>query len=276
HCFFACDFQNIFTGGGSNSKEGQPDSGLGKQILLLEITGGIAGIRQTFVVDESGVLVYENRDSPGARKVVQLSTSELDDLQKLFLNNNFFSLGDNYFNGQVVDALNYAISFSRGRTSKLVRTDYFGAPANLQTIVEGLLKLTQKVTENGLQLRLQLSSSEIKVGETVAMQLTVTNTSQRALKLKFASGQTFDFVVLAETDSAGSEPAVIWNWAHDQVFIQVLRILELQPQESKSYQVEWDGHDNSGAVVSGDFIVRAELLSFPGGSPEQQTLHVGK
>ena len=104
------------------------------------------------------------------------------------------------------------------------------------------------------------------------MTLNVTNAGQDALTLHFYDGHIFDFLAL----EANGDPVVIWNWAHDKAFTRALWDLTLQPGDSRSYQVSWDGTNNAGDAVTGGFIIRAELVSTPGGSPEQKTLTIRK
>ena len=67
---------------------------------------------------------------------------------------------------------------------------------------------------------------------------------------------------------------LVWNWAHDKAFTLQKWTHELQPGETKSYSVTWDGKDNNGNSLQDTFTIRASLLSVPGGSPEEKSIVV--
>lgn len=272
--FLACDFPSIFSG--NNQLSGHEN--LTQDLLSVEITGGIAGVNQRLVVDESGVAYFVDSFYPGAKWVVRLSPDELNGLISLFVSNNFFQLNTEYISGRVADAFFYIISFNLGNVTKTVTTDYFGAPENLKRIVDGLLQLKTRITNNGLDLKLELSQHEIVVGDKVDLKLLVTNSTDRPLTLHFSSGQIFDFYALIDVyyPNPIDNDSLVWNWAHDKVFAAVLQDVMLEAGETRSYQVAWDGRDNSGNLVQGDFNIAAELVSIPGGRPVNQKLTIVK
>ena len=270
--FVACDLPVILSGDNQSTQDRQNKTELADTVLSVEITGGFAGVSQNLVVDESGLAIFEDSFHPGAEWVIQLSSAELDSLTQLMLENNFFQLNGEFFDEMVADAFNYAIHFRYNDQINTVKTDYFGAPEELKRIVDGIVRLKDKVTQPGLELKLELSKIRINVGEQVELTLLVTNTSEKPLTLHFTSGQIFDFY--AKLNVADND-IVTWNWSHDKVFTQILWDLVLESGETKTYQVTWNGSDNSGNLVIGEYIIGAELLSIPGGSPEQKLLHIG-
>lgn len=270
--FVACDLPVILSGDNQSTQDRQNKTELADTLLSVEITGGFAGVNQNLVVDESGLAIFEDSFHPGAEWVIQLSSAELDSLTQLMLENNFFQLKGEFFDVMVADAFNYAIHFRYSDQINTVKTDYFGAPEGLQRIIDGIVDLKDKFTQPGLDLKLELSKQRINTGEEVELTLLVTNTSAKPLTLHFTSGQIFDFYAkLKDTDS----DIVTWNWSHDKVFTQILWDLILESGETKIYQVTWNGSDNSGNFAVGEYIIGAELLSIPGGSPEQKLLHIG-
>ncbi|MFQ5751530.1 MAG: BsuPI-related putative proteinase inhibitor [bacterium] len=274
--FVACDFPAILSGDNQSSNSDQ--EARTENLLFVEITGGIAGINQRLIVDESGQALFVDSFHPGAKWVVQLSSSELNNLISLILENHFFQLNSDYVDGQVADAFFYAISFNYDDKTKTVTTDYFAAPANLKRIVDGVLALKTRITDNGLDLKLELSQSEIVMGDKVELKLVVTNSLAKPLSLHFSSGQIFDFFAFIEISNhtATGSDSLIWNWAHDKLFTENVWDLILAAGESRSYQVTWDGRDLGGKFVSGEITIGAELVSVPGGCAEQQKLLIRK
>ncbi|MGH7455668.1 MAG: BsuPI-related putative proteinase inhibitor, partial [bacterium] len=58
---------------------------------------------------------------------------------------------------------------------------------------------------------------------------------------------------------------VIWNWAHDKAFIAIVEAITFQPGESRTFTVEWDGRNNNGDLLEGEFWLGARLVARPGG-----------
>lgn len=271
----ACNFPSILSD--EKKEEETPlDNAEQSGILLnVDITGGFAGVQQNLQIDQAGNAHFTDTDSPGAVLTSQLTESELGNLKKLMGENNFFQLSDSYIDSRVADAFIYTISYHESDKSKTVQTDGISAPENLKTIVEGILVVKSRITENGLRLELQVSKSQIKPGEAVELTLLVTNVTDSPLTLTFHSGQIFDFEVAKIPPPGSLAPEIlIWNWAHNKAFTLQIWTLVVQPGETKSYQVTWDGKDNNGNTVQDKFAIRASLLSVPGGSPEEKSIVV--
>lgn len=267
----ACDF-NILS---NNEKQAAlaDESTVVETLLHVSVTGGIAGVDQSLTVNDAGLASYVDSFRPGAKWARQLSASELEDLTNLMLSNGFLQLQDQYIDAQVADAFLYTISFTHEGVTHTVQTDDFGAPENLKRIVTGIVKIISEMTGNGLVLEMSLSTLELKPGENIDLGLNITNIGSDAMTLNFLSGQVFDFCALPVGDTATNEN-LVWNWAHDKVFTLALWQLELQPGETRSYQISWDGRDNSGEQLNGDFAIQAKLVSLPGGTAEQKILHI--
>lgn len=269
---FGCDFPGILSGSDDARDPTGDENATADTLLYVQITGGFAGVNQTLLVRESGVASFTDSFRSDAEWRVQLSSAEISDLKKLILTNGFFLLEEDlYRDPQVADAFFYDIRAFSGADSHRVLTDNFGAPDNLKNVVEGIRDLIESITENGLRLELALSAAEIEQGDRVEFTLLVTNQSADLLTLRFDSGQIFDFRAL----KPGTD-ALVWNWAHDQVFTQQLREIDLGAGESRSYMVEWDGRDNDGELVSGNLVIAGELVSLPGGTTPHRSLHISE
>lgn len=271
-CLFACDFPGILNGSDPARQPTGDENATADTLLYVRITGGVAGVNQSLIVRESGLTSFTDSFRGNAEWRVKLTSDEISELKALMLTNGFLLLEESpYVDPQVADAFFYDIRFFSGEASHLVRTDDFGAPEKLSKIVEGIRDLVKSITQNGLRLELTLSAAEIEQGESLEFTLLVTNQSFDPITLKFDSGQIFDFSALRQ----GAD-ALVWNWAHDQVFTQQLREIELDAGESRSYMVEWDGRDNDGEPVSGDLVIVGKLVSLPGGATPQKSLHISE
>ncbi len=266
----ACNSINIFDS--DNSGRQSPIATSDSTMLFVEISGGIAGVNQLLQVHESGLAVFEDSTSGGKRWSIRLTRAEIEDLETLMRDNNFFDLEGDFIDEQVADAFFYEISYTRENQSNTIITDNFAAPENLQSIVDGIIRLVEMTRENGLELSLRLSNPAMSTGESVEMTLAVKNIRDTELILNFSDGQIFDFKAFQAGTILDNDP--VWNWAHDMAFVQALQTLVLAPIESRSYTVNWDGRDNSGQQLAGDFVIRADLVSLPGGSTAVERLTI--
>ena len=270
----ACDFASPF-GADEPADTSLEEVEPGTIFLNVDITGGFAGVQQNLHVDESGNAFFKDSLRPGANWKVQLAPAQLEDIKKVMTENNFFGLNDSYIDTRAADAFIYAISYRENDQNKTVHTDGISVPENVTRIIQGILELVSTVTGFGLQFDLQLNQSQIKPDENVEMTLLVTNVSDQPIRLRFDSGQVFDFLAVKEPVVGDGPEFLVWNWAYDKAFTQQIWTLEIPPGETKSYQVIWDGRDNNGDAVNGRFAIRAVLVSIPGGSPIQKYLDVG-
>lgn len=86
-------------------------------------------------------------------------------------------------------------------------------------------------------------------GDSVHLELHVTNVTEQALVLEFGSMQQFDFSVSGE----GEE----WRWSDGMSFAQVVTQHELGAGESLRYAATWPAAGRRGA-----YVARAQLTSF--------------
>ena len=105
---------------------------------------------------------------------------------------------------------------------------------------------------SGHELRLSLSIGDepLTAGTPVVLELTGTNEGQAALVLDFPDGQRFDFEVLSD------DGAVVWHWAEDRFFAQVLGRETVEPGAS----LHWTGRIDAG-LPAGVYRVRATLTT---------------
>jgi hypothetical protein len=144
---YACHSPNSFDSNGDPIPGSESDT-----LLVVKITGGIAGVNGRVVIQQSGLSVSTDLFQSGAMSRVHLAAKEIEDLNSLMLDNDFFQLEDRYVNKEVADAFFYEISFTAGKRNKTVITDYFGAPDDLQKIVDGLNVLINRILDNGLSV----------------------------------------------------------------------------------------------------------------------------
>ncbi|BCM92252.1 hypothetical protein IAD21_04131 [Abditibacteriota bacterium] len=80
-----------------------------------------------------------------------------------------------------------------------------------------------------------VDKTELAVGETLHVKMTVTNTTEEAQTLHFGSGQSFDVFI---SNEAGKQ---VWSWGANKRFIQSVRDVPLAVGESKTFDATWDG-----------------------------------
>ncbi len=99
------------------------------------------------------------------------------------------------------------------------------------------LPLTEEAADPGsrdivspLQITVTTDAPTYRVGQTVTMTVTATNTSSAPVKLEFPSTYMYDFVVTFYRST-------IWRWSTGKAFLQVLCGATLQPGQSVSFSV---------------------------------------
>jgi len=269
----SCDFPSILSEDSRNTETSTRQDSVADTLLAVQITGGIAGVLQNLLVDESGLAVFTDNQQVNRQWTVQLSNAEVQELVDLFIENGFFSYRGAYTDPQVADAFFYRILLVHNNQRNSVVTDHFGDPEPLKRIVDGVIVLQNRIIENGLSLKLDVKPLANEANK-FDLTLTVTNISKEKIDLRFSSSQVFDYYVRREAveGSFNRSGGFLWNWSSDKVFAAVLSNISLQAGESQSYQVTWGGRDNAGNVLTGEVFLGATLKSVPGGSAQEQSV----
>ena len=133
----------------------------------------------------------------------------------------------------------------------------------IATLVTTLTGPSVQQTAGRLRLELTLTKSSYVVGEPVGATLTVRVAGEAPLRVQFASGQRFDLIVRRRG-------VLIWRWAHDKAFIQLIQEVTLRPGEVLTFSGVWSQVDLQGRRVEpgeyemvGLFLARGADL--PGG-----------
>lgn len=102
----------------------------------------------------------------------------------------------------------------------------------------------------------RLPSDRVKLGNKLALTLSVENTDSETHELSFNSSQRFDFWL---EDSSGRE---VWRWSDGRVFAQMLETIDIKLGESISYAEDWPLMDSNGTVVEpGNYTVFAKIVA---------------
>lgn len=276
--FCSCNNTNLFSPNNDEKVQQRLDGPSGQTIIEMQITGGLAGVNQQLLIDANRFVQFNDWRFPSGQIETVLTTEELNRLLKVFVEKDFVHLKPQYIDPNVADAFNYRVIYRYSGANKQVDTDYFGAPAELRVIVEQLLNLTKPL--GGLALEFKTSAEQLKPGEKLTLTLTVTNRNTAPLTLAFSSGQRFDFFVSAPASAAlnnrVARQAQLWNWAYDKGFIAVISDETLAPGASRVYSAEWDGRNNKGELLEGEFALGARLVSQPGGYSDLRKVIVTK
>lgn len=275
--FCSCNNTNLFSPNNDEKVQQNLDGPSGQTIIEMQITGGLAGVNQELLIDANRFVQFNDRRFPSGQIETVLTTEELNRLLKVFVEKDFVHLKPQYIDPNVADAFNYRVIYRYSGANKQVDTDYFGAPAELRVIVEQLLNLTKPL--GGLTLEFKTSAEQLRHGEKLALTLTVANRSAAPITLAYSSGQRYDFFAAAVGNSATyriSAQSQLWNWANDKAFIAVLMDETLQSGESRKFTAEWDGRNNRGELLEGEFALGARLVSQPGGYSATQRIVITK
>jgi Intracellular proteinase inhibitor len=111
-----------------------------------------------------------------------------------------------------------------------------------------------------LVLRLEVPAS-MRVGTPVSFELTLQNTSKRAVTLTLGGRPAYDVVV------ATPEGQEIWRWSHGEAIQQILERKPLKAGEALEFTAVWGQRDNAGTPIpAGTYQVRGVVKLDP---PEQ-------
>lgn len=264
----ACEHPKIFSSSELQLRSAERDEA--PELIIVHITGGIAGLNQRFSVRENGAMALTENFPYGKTSSDMLSPAALADLNADFLNNRFLLLDENYLTPNVADFIYYEITYLGNNFHKTVMTDYEAAPSALRKIIDALNTHMLALANSGLELSLYLSKDSLASDETVVLQLQAQNRSDRQIVLFFRDGQRFNFVAyqsLALDAPANRESTrTEWEWQHDKVFEAATASQPLLPGQSLVYEIEWDGTDEAGNRLAGEFWVAGQLVSAPGGA----------
>jgi hypothetical protein len=264
---WSCSNTTLFSPNEDEKNLRNLDGPSGQTIVEMQITGGFAGVDQQLLVDANRFVQFIDRRGQSGQIETVLTTEELNRLITVFVEKDFVHMKPQYIDPNVADAFSYRLIYRYGGANKQVDTDYFGAPAELRVIVDHLLNLTKPL--GGLTLEFKTSAAQLKHGEKLTLTLTATNRSAAPIVLNYSSGQKYDFFaaanVAAGVNNRVGAQALLWNWAHDKAFILILGNETLPPGESRTFTADWDGRNNKGELLEGEFALGGRLVSQPGG-----------
>lgn len=268
---WSCDHTNLFSPTPNEKNQTLVDGPSGQTVIEMQVTGGIAGVNEQLLIDANRFVRFSDQSG---HLETELSPEEHDRLIALFIEKDFMHLNSSYVDARIADAFQFRVVFRYSGSAKEVATDYFTAPAELKTLVDNLRDLIESLRRQSLTLEFKTSAETLRHGETLTLTLMATNHNDAPVTLQ-TGGQKFDFLALP--GGAGAAPtrlsSVMWNWAHDKAFIAIVEAITFQPGESRTYTVEWDGRNNNGDLLEGEFWLVARLVARPGGySPLQRVL----
>lgn len=271
----ACEHPKIF----SPTNDTDPLSARSDEapiIISTKITGGFAGLNQELIVRQGGFIELRNSFPYGGSYSTYLTSEQYAYLHSLFLDNQFSRLNERYITENTADFIYYEITFSQNDLQKTVFADYAAAPPGLKAIIDHLNWHIQQLTQNTLKLHIEASKDSLHVGEPVTLKLIVENISGHNLVLFFKNGQRFNFFAQSAfaDNMAGVQKA--WSWEQDKVFDQATHTIELPAANTLEYEIEWDGRDYSGTLLSGDILVGSQLVSSPGGTTPMMRIYMGE
>ena len=99
-------------------------------------------------------------------------------------------------------------------------------------------------TKPALSLTLRSDRAAYYLGQTVHLELALTNDSAIPVAMALPTGQLFDFRVLHEERE-------IWRWSTGRAFAQAITEVLLDPGQRGRYRIDWDQRDQAGRPVPG-------------------------
>lgn len=102
--------------------------------------------------------------------------------------------------------------------------------------------------------------------EPVTMELSITNLTNTPQTLRLSSPQTYEFIV-----SRDGEADTLWYWSSGKAFAAVIVDLELEGEETMTWQETWDQVDLSNTPVGpGDYVAQGFIWTWINGEASRQ------
>jgi hypothetical protein len=227
------------------------------------------------------------REGEGRPGRTTLDSEAMDTIRQWFRQAHFSELRDAYISDAPEPMRHYDVTFAEGNVAKRVRADEPVMPDELRTLAGQLSGLIDRILANrpqDLKMTGQLTVEPVigEPGSARKITLTLVNEGSQPVTLHSATSQLFDIVLIrppapgtASPDAAGNLPPdpgpndgptlLLWNWAHDQVFVPEATELVVDAGAAKVFDVSWDGQTNDGRVVpAGIYEVRGMTTTVPG------------
>jgi hypothetical protein len=244
-------------------------------MLVIEVRGGSAGVDQKLRIAYDGRAVLTDNQRPGLSRIGQIDMATIDSLRTLAAETDSGSIdygSEATGGGPGPDEKPlYTLAFDGETDARSVRADETSFTDNSRSLIWSINNLFDDLVQNTPAMELFLSDTTIAAGAAVKLKLAVRNDTERAFFLQFDSGRLFDFSVWS-VDAQGLAGEEIWRWGAQQVFNQIRSERKFAPGETLAYAVTWNGIDEHGRRLPGQFFIRAEFNGMPGGSPEQKKI----
>jgi hypothetical protein len=261
---WSCDHASLFSPTPEEKNQLLVDEPSGQNVIEMYVTGGFAGVNEQLLIDANRFVRFIDQNG---QIETALSAEIHSRLVALFVEKDFLHLKSSYVDGRIADAFHFRLVFRYSGSEKEVATDYFTAPLELKTLVDNLRNVIESLRRQSLTLEFKTSAEMLRHGEKLTLTLTATNRNASPVTLQ-TGGQKFDFFAMpggAAVTAPTRSSSVLWNWAHGKFFIAIVETTTFQPGESRTYTVEWDGRNNNGDVLEGEFWLGARLVARPGG-----------
>lgn len=112
------------------------------------------------------------------------------------------------------------------------------------------------MTESTLAVTVGTDRPRYAPGEPITITLTVSNRGDQPARLHFSSGQRYDFTI------EDREGKVLWHWAADRLFVQMLGEETLAPGAALVYRERFAGLLTPGTYrATGTLLAAGALVS---------------
>jgi len=115
------------------------------------------------------------------------------------------------------------------------------APEQVPRTPSALVGETSQVIE-GVSYHFQVEQMQGEGEPLLSLKVTLTNNSDAFKLFDFPTSQHFDFAVF-------QEQKLLWQWSYNRYFVQAESSLRLDPGQSKTFVVHWDGMTNKKVPV---------------------------
>lgn len=122
---------------------------------------------------------------------------------------------------------------------------------------------TANTTSGGLYYQLGIDKTFYRAGEPIQLQLSVRNTSDQPVALRFATSHRCNFVVKRDVDFLLFHfPVDVWQSSYQDIPRPDPNVLTLKPGETMVFKGTWNQEDATGKQVpTGRYLIAASLTN---------------
>jgi hypothetical protein len=249
-----------------------------RAVVRFERAAGPSGPDEVLTISGLGYVTWREVRS-GAVARTRMPVEELLALERAFDDAGFGELPPTVGGPECASCPSFVLThgLEAGEQSVVLTGHPRGHPAEVRTLVERLSVVAARAQaarrastgsggsagdrlENGLEIALAVGSSAVRPGEPLYLQLRISNSTDRPIRLTFPSTQNADFRI------ESIDGQVLWSLGESRAALRIAHDVVLAPGESQTFEEVWLGRTTEGKRAEpGSYLAVGEIRARDGG-----------